>query len=134
MATLTRSTLAALQNDINAALAAIGEKHGMKLTTGSCSFNPMNAVMKLNIATIGEDGSVETKEMTDLKRYGIMYGLTDAQLNSTFKHGGVDYKLVGYRTKASKNPFIIQPVDGGQRLIVSAQFVNRVTGANISTF
>ena len=69
------------------------------IDVGNCSYSATNATFKIEVRIEGAD----TKEFSDLK-WVIDSGLYDLDLDRYHPQ----YKLVGYKTKARKRPFIIE--------------------------
>ena len=73
-----------------------------------------------------------TPEQKDLKReldfrkqYSHLVTLNDSKTGFV---RGVEYKLVGYKSRARKKPFIIEAVKDGQQYVSSESWVERVFG------
>ena len=128
--TIDKNLLKLLREDINAALKAVGEKHGVQLSAGGCSFLPTTATFKLEVQTISSNGVAITREMADLRNPLTlsMYRLTEAHLTQTFKSGGRTFVLAGYRHKASKNPFLAKCFEDGKNYIFPADAIQRLLG------
>lgn len=107
MAEITRDLIKNIRGDIDEALKVVGEKYGVKLSTGNASFTAGNATMKLEIAAIVEGGKVISKEVEDFNLYCRRYGMTSDHLGKTFKAwNGIEYTIIGCRPRASKSPII----------------------------
>jgi len=134
--TIDKNLLKLLREDINAALKAVGEKRGVKLTAENAKFLPTSATFKLEVETISENGVAITREMSDLRQPYIMkmYGLTEAHLTQTFVSGGRKFVLSGYRVKASKNPFLAKCFNDGKNYIFPEEAIQRLLGLKESSF
>lgn len=115
MTTINRAFLTTLRADIDAALKAVGEKHGVILNSGNASYTVSTATIKLNVSTISEDGTVITKEAHDYLRYaGVGNNLQKEWLGEEFKtEDGEVYKVVGYRPRSKKYPVLAEKVSTG---------------------
>lgn len=109
---ITKDLLKALRPEIEAALAAVAQKHGIVIRAGNCSFTPESATFKLELATIGTNGNVVTKEATAFKINAGFYGLTPDHLGKKFVSGGSEFTLVGYNSRAHKMPFVVKDERG----------------------
>lgn len=120
---LNRANLGLLREAINAAIADFGNKFGVKISTGSASFSPANATMKLEIATISTDGVVESKERTAFIREARLYGLNPEWIDKEFTMLGSQQvcKVIGLNTRCHKSPVICD--SNGKRYKVSASTV-----------
>ena len=137
MATIIdKPLLKLLREDINAALKAVGEKHGLKLTAENAKFMPQTATFKLEVESIGDNGVVVTREMTDLKNPHVlsMYNLTEAHLTKPFTSGGRTFVLSGYRVKAHSKPFLAKDQRDGKEYIFTAEGVQRAFGVKENRF
>jgi len=105
--------LSQIQADIAAQFAAIGAKYGVKIKFGRGTYSPTNATLKLEIATIGAAGEVNSKEAAAFKMYASSYGLAPDDLGKTFKTFNGDYIIRGARPKAWKRPILGEQVKNG---------------------
>lgn len=101
-----KTTLKNIRDDINKALAAVGVKYGLQLEAGNCTYGDSNFTIKLNASRINSDGTVETQQVSDFKRYCGMYGLQASDLGKTFRSNGNTYVLSGLNPKATKMPIL----------------------------
>jgi hypothetical protein len=101
---LTKDTLKAIRSDIDAALAAVAQRHNIALKTGHCSFTETNATMRLDIATKDESGAVLTKEAVNFGMYAETYGMDPNWLGQTFTANGDEFRLSGLATTRQKFP------------------------------
>ena len=86
---------------------------------GNCSYNSDNATFKLECRIKGTD----TKEESNLK-WVIKSGLYNLDLNRTHPK----YKLVGYKAKARKRPFIIEDLINNKRYVINAEETHKMFG------
>ncbi|MTH95044.1 HAD hydrolase family protein [Roseibium sp. RKSG952] len=100
--------LKSIHTEINDALKTIAEKHNVHMVTGNGSYevDQTSGHLKLEINQIAANGEVITDEVKNLRRYH-----PDTE-NRTVVLGGVTHKVVGYSTRARKNPFIIKDPRG----------------------
>lgn len=104
--------LSALRHDLDAALIAIAEKHGLTLKVGNISFTERTFVAKVEGALLNADGSATDRRAEDFKRYAHMFGLEPEWLGRTFKWGGREFKVAGLNTKGKTMPVIGERADG----------------------
>ena len=102
-----RPALRALRTDIDAALAAVGAKHGISVTAGHASFRDTNATFKLECALLNSDGKAESKELVALKE--CYPELVNKRI--TFGRGTNGF-IIGYNPRASQYPFLVKTVKG----------------------
>jgi len=89
------------------------------IDVGNCSYSATNATFKIEVRIEGTD----TKEEADLK-YVIDSGLYDLDLNKYHPK----YKLVGYKTKARKNPFIIEDLTNNKKYVIGIDYAKKLFG------
>lgn len=101
MKQFTKQNLQSLRVDIDNALAAVAEKHGISLKLGNGRFSPVDATFKLELA-VCEDGVAMTPEKQILKM------LFPDLVDKTVEIDGESAKVVGYNKKARSYPFIVE--------------------------
>jgi hypothetical protein len=110
-----RKNLQALRTDIDAALKAVGDKHGISLKLGRGTFSAETATFKLELGTVSDTGVVVTKEAQDFKTYALMFGLKPEHLGQSFKDfDGHSYKVVGLKVRSPKFPVLVERADGAR--------------------
>lgn len=106
-----RPTVKALRSDLDIALAKVAKQYGIEISTGNISFSGDNCSIKVKAAVIGDGGLVMSKEATDYTRYAKFNGL-DAKLGDTFTYQGTEYTIVGWKSRARKNPVLAKNAKG----------------------
>lgn len=109
-----------LRKDIDAALAAVGARHGLKITTGNCRYGSEYATFKLDVATVTQEGNVLNKEAVALKRYYPSY------VNREVDMGGTKYKVVEYHSRKQKYKFIVENATGHRYKLTENQLRTRL--------
>lgn len=120
---IDRVTCRVLGDDMEAALQAVAEKHGVDITQGRATYMDANATFKFEVAVLNAEGVAETKEYTALKqavRYtgGLELADLDVEYNDPFLPVGA-FKITGFRTRARKNPFIVTVVETNKQYTLS---------------
>jgi hypothetical protein len=114
-----RSNLAILQADIEAALKAVGEKHGVKIGAGSGKFSATNFSLKVECFVAGagtgdDDASVRLDKFAEaFKRYQPLY-FSDLTMEAVYQIGTAKYKIVGYNSRAREYPFLLKDQASGK--------------------
>jgi hypothetical protein len=126
--TISKDLLAALRPDINAALKAVGLKHGVELEACNASFTLMNATYKLEVRVISPEGVAVTKEQAYLKQSYRFLGLTEAHLTQVFTLGRDSYVLHGYRARALGKAFLIKRLSDDKVFITTDRDIKRALG------
>jgi hypothetical protein len=109
---ITRDAMLALRADLDAAVRQVGERHGLKIQTGRATFSAECATFKVEVATIGQSGTVQTKEASAFKQLAQAYGLKAEHLGASFDQGGKTYTITGLKTKAHAYPILAKGQDG----------------------
>lgn len=91
-----------LREDINAALAAVAEKHGLHIHAGNCTYNPTSCMFKLECAERAEDGRILDKSAQMFLLYAADYGLKPEWLGRKFKNGPNTYQLTGLNPRKGR--------------------------------
>ena len=114
---IDRSQCRRIRAELEHAIDAQGEvwkELGLAVKVGNVSFNSSNMVAKIEVAIIGENGVVETREVRDFKLLAPVYGFEESDLGREFKAGGKTYKIVGCLSRATKAPILAERSDGKQ--------------------
>jgi hypothetical protein len=120
MATITKTQLAQVRADLNAALAMVATKHGIDFAIGTIRFNADTMRTTLSGVARGAAGT-STAKPTDpklvafLTRGARLLGHPSINENDKFHSLSLGtVKFVGYNTRAKAYPFIVQTT-GGKR-------------------
>lgn len=112
---IDRQFLRNLRPEIESALKEIGERHNISLALGNASFTSNNATFKLEIATVGDNGEVNSKEVNHFKSFAASYGLSPDDLGKEISMGGKRFIITGLNTNAPKNPIKMEEVGTGRK-------------------
>lgn len=102
---LNPDVLKALALDIDAALKAVAEKHGLSIKTGNSRYDDLTAEMKLKISTIDDTGVTNTRERNALNTWsdhllnGLQYG---DKVTLLTRKGKLQYSVSGYVSRSGK--------------------------------
>ena len=119
---LDRPFLQSLRVDLNKTLAAVGEKHGIVIATGTCRFTPTKATMKIEILVKGEGvEDIKSAKLAqagrDFKANARRFGLQPMWLNKSFKHtDGRTWKVIGLMPRRRKFPVLCTSRNGEESL------------------
>lgn len=120
MTAITKDLLKQLRVDMNAALLAVAQKHGVSISTGNASFNAEQATFKVDIlqsGTTSQDAHMD-KMASALALAKFYYPNVDAAATYSFR--GEKFKIVGYNTRAKGFPFIIECLSNGKNFKAAA--------------
>ena len=110
-----KTTLKVLREDINEALTIVANQHNIKISVGNCSYLEDSCTFKLECSLPNALKKTERDLETELEyREQSSIAITLDRTKIAYSDDGNHYKLVGYKTRARKNPFIIEKVIGGQ--------------------
>ena len=104
--TITTSKLKQLREEINAALKSVGERHDIEFRAANAKFDSSSFTFQLKGSKVNADGTVETEEVSDFKRYASAYGLTAHDFGRVFTTDQGTYKICGLKPSASKYPIL----------------------------
>ena len=111
---MTRPFLRAARVEMEAELKDFGEKYGLTISIGDARFTKGNAAFKVQLATTGSDGTVNTQEAENFKLNAHQFGLKPEHLNAEITYLGRKYKLVGLSPKSTKFPLIVERIPDGK--------------------
>jgi hypothetical protein len=111
---INRQTLRVIEHDILSALTEVEAKHNVKIKFTGGTFDRAGrfANMKLEIAAVGTDGNVESKEAATYKQLCGSYQLQPEWLGKTYKFRGHTYTVTGLNPRSYKFPVLVERADG----------------------
>ena len=120
----TKNNLPGIRADMEAALATVEKKYGIKIGMAGFKFSPGSFETKMTVVTEKASGGIESdvdpKWIADFNRYYLSYGLKAEDLGKEFTFQGKKAKLVGSRCRADK-PIVIK-IEGAEKFnILSAE-------------
>lgn len=120
MTTFTKPQLKALRETMQKALDEANIE-GISITVGNCTFGEGEANFK--VKALLEGG--KTKEQKDLEDAVHLYALDIDKVSSL---QGMMVKLVGYKAKAYKRPWIVATSPEGSRYVIDDNTAKRLFG------
>ena len=93
-----------LRSEIDKALDRVAKEYGITISAGNCSFSGNEANFKLKLNTIGEGGTVITRESKMWNLYKSRTNCSHLNVGDTIIIQGNPYTLSGYNTRAKKAP------------------------------
>ena len=106
MTNFTKPQLKTIRAAMQSALERL-DYEGMTFTVANCTYNGGEATYKVNVLLDG----AETKEQKDLTQMAKLMGLDTSKIKDT---QGMTLSLIGYKSKASKMPWIVQDLKTGK--------------------
>jgi len=102
--TFNKPQIVQLRNEIDKALDRVAKQYGITIKAGNCSFSGNEANFKLKLNTIGEGGTVITRESQMWDLYKGRTQCSHLSIGDKIKIQGNSYTLSGYNTRARKAP------------------------------
>ena len=93
-----------LRSSIDEALDRVAKEYGITISAGNCSFSGNEANFKLKLNTIGDGGTVITRESKMWDLYKSRTNCSHLNIGDTITIQGNSYTLSGYNTRARKAP------------------------------
>ena len=109
---LTKDLLRRIRTKIQGELSKVEEELNITLTLGNCSYSSNRAKFQLELLT-ANGKSKEQEDLEDMAQY------LNLDLDKIGEWSGDSYKLWGYKSRARKNPFIIEDVKTQKRYVIS---------------
>jgi len=124
MNTKTKDNLSMIRDAMTPALEKISNDLGVSITIGGGSYdNKANGHFKVNIATLGEGGEIETREWSDYKSCCHWHDCKPEWLGENFRTGNGEFKLIGMKTRGRKFPFIAKSTSDGKTYKFTTQSI-----------
>lgn len=104
---ITKDILRSITQDMNDALKAVGQKHGVDILAAGGTYGDQNATIKTTISVIDAKGETISKGREDLD-WAIKAGILDKRfaygtlLVIPSKTGKRTWRLVGYKPRSNK--------------------------------
>jgi len=117
-----KRNLQGLREEMNTVLQSLEKKYGIKISTGNVSYLGNEATFKVKCNTLGDGGTVITKESTDWDIYKSRIGMDHLNIGDTIRIQGNRYTLSGYKRRASRRPIMFKDTRG-QSYVCSEQML-----------
>jgi hypothetical protein len=132
MTNIDRALLKALRADIDAALMAVGQKHGVAIEATTASFTTNSATFKLLVVSADTSATQSTtpsgptpsardlKAAVDMALAGEVYGCEADWAGKTFKRNTMVYTIVGLLPGRTKNCVLVRTSNGANYVMTPA--------------
>ena len=107
-----KPTIKAIRMAMDQALATVASEYGITINTGNARFSGNEVTFKVKANTMGNDGTVNTKEAQMFDLYKNSEGLGHLSVGDTVTLQGKSFILKGYNTRARKSPIQIEDMQG----------------------
>ena len=122
MTEFTKSQLDTLRKQMQNALKMFGDKADMTIEVGNCRYSGGQATFQVKCLLKG----AKTREQQDLEFYAKLEGIDTTAIA---KLQGEDMSIVGYKSRARKNKWILQRLRDGAEFVcndhVAKQFFKK---------
>ncbi len=105
---LTRASVANIREEITAALHEIATRRHLHIALGTLRFAPSRATARIDLSV---PGLLETEEKAAFLNATDHYKLDPSRVASN------GMKLIGFRPKASRCPWVVERIDGKRSVI-----------------
>ena len=102
--TFNKPQIVQLRSEIDKALDRVAKQYGITISAGNCSFSGNEANFKLKLNTVGDGGTVITRESKMWDLYKSRTNCSHLNIGDTITIQGNSYTLSGYNTRARKAP------------------------------
>jgi hypothetical protein len=115
----TKSNLNDLKKDLDAVLSAYSREAGVHFNIGNIRFGDVEATIKLTARLPNNEGAFQSAEQEAFKRFAELDSIS-VKLNElgTSRNLGT-VKMVGYKSRNRKYPYIVEQVSTGSRYKLS---------------
>lgn len=128
--TINRKAVKTVGADVEAALKAVGEKHGLTFSISGVSFMCAEMDFRINAALSAPAPGVFTRKQDAYRAVRKMHRLP--KLNAVIKASSHTLRIVGWNTRARKYPVECTDINTGEYFKLSVDRVRSCTVTNIS--
>ena len=107
-----KPTVKAIRMAMDKALAKVEKEYGITIKTGNARFSGDEVTFKVKANTMGDNGTVNTKEANMWNLYADMNGLGHLSVGDTVNLQGKSFTIAGWNTRARKSPVNITDSNG----------------------
>ena len=123
MPNINKEMLRVLRDEINEALKAIGQRHGVTIKAGSAKFTPEAARFALDVTANSATGETQDIGAVEFKRNAIMFGLKPEDLGKQVVTGQGVYTITGLKPTSYKYPILAKSLRDGRTYKLPASTV-----------
>ena len=107
-----KPTVKAIRMAMDKALAQVEKEYGITIKTGNARFSGDEVTFKVKANTMGDNGTVNTREANMWNLYADMNGLGHLSVGDTVNLQGKSFTIAGWNTRARKSPVNITDSNG----------------------
>lgn len=123
---MEKNDLTVLRAKLDSAINAIATDMGLEIKIGAIRYSNNNATASLSISQVNADGYPMTKEADAFLLHAPLLGFDKNDLFREFMKDGSLYALMGYKTRATKNPFIVRELATDKNYVVNEYWLKSV--------
>ncbi len=106
--------LTSIRRALEPVLQDLGAQHGITLTVGRGTYGGETGTLKIELATLGENGEVESPAAKDFKAHAEFFGLKATDFGRRFVSNGSEFEIAGLKPRNRKYPIIATKVSDGR--------------------
>jgi len=134
---LDRSTIKKLHEDLEKAVAEVGQKYGLVTTTGTMRFGQRffrvrvegRAIEEVPPTSAAPVVSQDAMMESDFRHYATMFGMKPEDLGKRITVDGKSVKIVGLKLQYHKYPIIVEGSQGGRYKLEAGKVVAALKNA-----
>jgi hypothetical protein len=112
---IDKDTCRKIRDELNKVLEPFGKKFGLVVHAGNATYSENNAVFKVEVNTVDQDGNAISREAEAFTKNAFVYGLKPEHLNQTFKSfHGESFEIIGLATRSNKYPILAKNLENGK--------------------
>lgn len=119
--TFNKAIIQTLRADIDAAVAAVAAKHGVRIEAGRAKYSASSAVIQIEVSSVGADGIIHTKGRDDFMLYAPAYGFSECDFGRSFVAGGRVFTISGWNPRSPVRPIEARGDDGKMYKLLPAK-------------
>lgn len=119
--TIERHNLDTIKTAVLEALIPVGEELGLSFEFGRGTFTENNFVVKLEAATLDENGEANNRAADDFRSNAFSYGLEPNDFGRTFTTYSGSFTIIGAKPKNRKYPIIAENAGGSHYKFSASQ-------------
>lgn len=120
---MEKTDLIILRSKLDSALSVVATELGLEIKLGAIRYGSNNASASLRINQVNADGYPMTKEADAFLAHAPLLGFDKDDLFREFMKDGSLYALMGYKTRATKNPFLVRELATDKNYVVNEHWI-----------
>lgn len=126
---IDRASLRVIQEHLAIALELLSRDLGVSLKVGRSTYDGSSlGTIKVEVASLGDDGQAHSREADDFRSHSVLYGLDVEMLGKVFRTvTGERYRLIGAKPRSPKYPILAERVGSKKLYKLTADTVRSAT-------